>query len=215
MKKNFIVIISLVLIQINSYCQTSRYSTPPRMTTPSDLGLGNVTKALQQANARAEASYNDIQPLIDLNIEILQDKIKQGCDNRIVDFYNENINRLSSRKYNYNSPQDASNLKRELGSLRSALISFDCRNTIPSNSNLTPASPSANDENFNAQGVVSSATYIWTSHELYKANVVQEIKKDASVTIVGRNTYANNVFYKVILSNGKTGYINAKYLWIK
>ncbi len=73
-----------VLFTFHSFGQISSYSKMS-FVKPSDLGLDNVVRALERANERAESNYNQIQPLIDLNLEILEDKIKAGCDNRIIE----------------------------------------------------------------------------------------------------------------------------------
>lgn len=208
------------LFAFHSFGQTSRYSKPPQVYTPStDMGLGNITRALEQANARAESNHNQIQPLMDLNVEILKDKIKAGCDNRIIDFYNSNMQAFEKRGYSLGSPQDVASLKSELNRLRSALITFDCSRPIPQLKNDVNTSQNntntSNYQSINGKGITNAYATIWSDAELFKATKIGELNKGIEVNIVGLYRYGGQEIYQIILDNGKSGYIVKSYISLK
>lgn len=233
MKQLFTALI-FVSIVYPSVGQRSRFSSPPQMYVPqTDMGLGDVTRALQLANARVESNNNSIKPLIDLNIEILTDKIKSGCDSKIVDFYNSRIDQLKKRDYSLNSTQDVADLKKELTSLRSALINFNCSDTytnrtvpattleekkeIKSVSSTSSGSSSSINmgkgymyQGIYGKGFLTERTKVWDKFVVSKASLIEKLDKNADVNIVGVYMYNNKSYYQIILENGKSGYISSK-----
>lgn len=211
----------LILFAFHSFGQISRYSKPPQVYVPStDMGLSNVTRALEQANARAESNYNQIEPLVSVNEEILRDRLKNGCDIKLLEFYGAYMEKLKKQNYSLGSPQDVASLKSELSRLRSTLIAFDCSKPTPQLKNEVSVSQNnANTSNYqsiNGKGVTTdSFTSVWSDAQIFKATKIGELGKGIEVNVIG--LYSSGVYevYQVILDNGKSGYIGKSYILLK